>query len=220
VRNGGAGNDTLNGGAGNDTLVGGLGADILDGGTGTNLADYSASTAGVSVNLQNGKGTGGAAQGDTLSNIQNLVGSAFADNLVGSSSANALNGAGGNDTLNGGGGADVLTGGAGADTFLFKTVGEIGLGATTDAITDFQAGGIGAATAIDHIDLSLIDANTKSTKDDAFTFIGSAAFTGKAGELRSDGAGHLLGDVNGDGIADFSLALTITGTLDGTDLIL
>ena len=220
VLNGGAGADTINGGGGNDTLVGGLGADILDGGAGIDTADYSASTAGVSVNLQNGKGTGGAAQGDTLANIENAIGSAFADNLVGSSAANVLNGGAGNDTLNGGGGADTLTGGAGADLFVFKALADIGVGATTDAITDFNAGGLGVATAIDHIDLSAIDANSRTTRDDAFNFIGTGAFSGKAGELRYDGAGHLLGDVNGDGIADFSLALTVTGTLDGTDFVL
>jgi Ca2+-binding RTX toxin-like protein len=220
VLGGSAGADTLSGSGGNDTLVGGLGADILDGGIGIDIADYSGSTAGVSVNLQNGKGAGGDAQGDTLSNIENILGSAFVDNLVGSSAANVLNGGAGNDTLNGGGGADTLTGGAGSDLFVFKALADIGVGATTDAITDFQAGGIGVATAIDHIDLSAIDANSKTTKDDAFSFIGTGAFSGKAGELRYDGAGHLLGDVNGDGIADFSLALTVTGTLDGTDLVL
>jgi hypothetical protein len=68
--------------------------------------------------------------------------------------------------------------------------------------------------------LSAIDANSKTSKDDPFNFIGSGAFSGKAGELRYDGAGHLLGDVNGDGIADFSLALTVTGILDASDLVL
>ena len=42
----------------------------------------------------------------------------------------------------------------------------------------------------------------------AFTFIGTGAFSGKAGELRydltSDGF-QLFGDVNGDAIADFQL---------------
>jgi len=113
---GGAGNDSIQGGAGDDVLIGGDGADALDGGTGINTADYSGSSAGVSVNLQNGKGTGGAAASDTLTNVQNVVGSSFNDNLVGSSAANMLSGGAGNDTFNGGGGADVLTGGAGSDT--------------------------------------------------------------------------------------------------------
>jgi Ca2+-binding RTX toxin-like protein len=217
---GGAGNDTIQGGGGDDVLIGGDGADTLDGGTGINTADYSASSAGVSVNLQNGKGTGGAAAGDIISNVQNVIGSAFADNLVGTSGANSLSGGAGNDTLNGGGGADTLIGGAGSDTFVFKTATDIGSGPTTDSILDFNAGGNSAATRVDLIDLSAIDANTRTTRDDAFTFLGTAAFTGHAGELRYDGAGHLLGDVNGDGIADFSLGVALTGTLDASDFLL
>jgi Ca2+-binding RTX toxin-like protein len=74
---GGTGNDTitgtagvdhLNGGAGNDTIFGGAGADILDGGTGMDAVDYSASSAGITVNLAGGNPQGGDAAGDTLSN--------------------------------------------------------------------------------------------------------------------------------------------------------
>jgi hypothetical protein len=60
-----------------------------------------------------------------------------------------------------------------------------------------------------------------ATKDDAFTFIGSAQFSSKAGQLRYDAAASTLsGDVNGDGIADFSLKLVLLGTLDSSDFIL
>ena len=43
----------------------------------------------------------------------------------------------------------------------------------------------------------------------AFAFIGAAAFTGAAGQLRSytsGGSNFVAGDVNGDGIADFTIA--------------
>ena len=54
------GDDTLNGGAGSDNLVGGAGADSLDGGAGgSDKANYRSSTAGVTVNLANGTGSGG-----------------------------------------------------------------------------------------------------------------------------------------------------------------
>jgi len=221
ILDGGAGNDSLQGGGGDDILIGGSGADTLDGGTGINTVDYSASSAAVSVNLQNGKGSGGDAAGDMISNVQNLIGSAFADKLLGGNGANTLNGGAGNDQLNGGVDADLLIGGAGNDTFVFNSATDIGIGASTDSILDFEAGGNSAATRIDLIDLSAIDANTKtSNKDDAFLYLGTAAFTNHAGELRYDGAGHLLGDTNGDGIADFSLAITFTGTLDASDFIL
>jgi Ca2+-binding RTX toxin-like protein len=72
---GGAGNDTLRGRAGDDVLLGGLGndmisgeagADQIDGGAGTDRAYYTASDAGVTVNLTTGEGHGGHAEGDVF----------------------------------------------------------------------------------------------------------------------------------------------------------
>ena len=58
----------------------------------------------------------GRALGDSLSGVENLVGSAFNDQLTGDAAANILNGGAGNDTLAGGLGRDTLVGGAGTDT--------------------------------------------------------------------------------------------------------
>ena len=77
------------------------------------------SAVGVTVSLLTGTGSGGTAQGDTLSSIENLYGSNHNDNLVGNSGNNALFGVNGNDTLKGGGGADNLDGGAGSDTVSY-----------------------------------------------------------------------------------------------------
>jgi Ca2+-binding RTX toxin-like protein len=112
---GGAGNDALFGGLGNDTLVGGSGSDVIDGGTGIDVADYGTSSAGVNVNLLTGTGSGGDAGGDTLTGVEDLIGSAFADVLTGNDGANVLTGGTGNDSLFGGRGDDTLAGGAGAD---------------------------------------------------------------------------------------------------------
>jgi Ca2+-binding RTX toxin-like protein len=218
---GSLGNDSLNGGGGDDTLIGGEGNDALNGGAGIDKIDYSDSSAAVSVNLNSGKGSGGDATGDTISNVENILGSAFADKLVGNAVSNVLNGGAGNDTITGGAGADTLFGGGGNDTFIFVASADFGTAAGPDWIMDFNAGGSNAASKVDLIDLSAIDANSKTTKDDPFTFIGSAQFHHKVGELRYDAAsGILSGDVNGDGIADFSLKITLTGTLDSSDFII
>ncbi|OWY31162.1 hemolysin D [Herbaspirillum robiniae] len=102
---GGTGNDTLIGGIGNTFFEGGAGADIITGGvnsTGTNVntASYANSGAGVTVNLVTGLGTGGDAQGDVLTNIQNLKGSAYSDTFVANAAVNRLDGgSGGSDTV-------------------------------------------------------------------------------------------------------------------------
>ncbi|RJF87999.1 calcium-binding protein [Oleomonas cavernae] len=113
--NGGGGNDILLGGAGLDLLTGGAGADSLQGGAFLDSALYGFSPSGVTVNLTTGTGLGGDAQGDTLTGIENVVGSAFIDVITGDANSNSLQGLGGDDTLNGVGGDDVLIGGAGAD---------------------------------------------------------------------------------------------------------
>jgi len=138
---GGGGADTLSGGNGDDTLVGGAGADALSGGAGTDTLDYSQSGSAVTVDLSTGGGSGGDAAGDTVSGIENLIGSSGGDVLTGDGGANVLYGADGADTLVGGGGADtlsggagndLLSGGAGADRFVFSA------GDGDDTILDFD----------------------------------------------------------------------------------
>ncbi|NUB11172.1 hypothetical protein FW320_34185, partial [Azospirillum sp. Vi22] len=111
----------LDGAAGNDTLIGGSGADQLIGGIGTDTADYSASTTGVAVNLATGVGAGGDAEGDALSGIEDLIGSAHNDRLTGDGADNVLIGGDGDDVLDGGGGNDTLSGGAGVDVVMYAT---------------------------------------------------------------------------------------------------
>ncbi|MEQ1809144.1 MAG: calcium-binding protein [Terricaulis sp.] len=113
------GADTLNGGAGEDVLEGGTGDDILSGGSGVDMASYEFETVGVIVSLM----AQGAAQNtgagfDTLTGIENLLGSAHNDSLTGDGGGNFLFGMAGSDTLSGLGGADILSGEAG-DDFLF-----------------------------------------------------------------------------------------------------
>jgi Ca2+-binding RTX toxin-like protein len=110
-----AGNDILLGGFGDDSLHGGLGADQLDGGDGIDTVDYVGSAAGVIIDLTLGTGLGGDAQGDTLTGVENVTGSALADKLFGDANANVLLGGEGDDTLRGGAGADTLDGGSGSD---------------------------------------------------------------------------------------------------------
>ena len=116
-----AGNDDIFGLDGNDLILGGAGEDDINGGDGIDAALYTDSNVAVTINLANGSGFGGTAQGDTLTSIENVYGSAYDDLLIGNAASNALSGMGGDDTLKGGGGADVLAGGAGDDLLLGGT---------------------------------------------------------------------------------------------------
>jgi VCBS repeat-containing protein len=109
---GNSGANTLDGGAGDDTLTGGKGADSLIGGSNTavgDTADYSKETGGNGVTVDLGAGTATDTFGthDTLSGIENVIGSSHADSLTGSAVANTLTGKGGDDAIHGGGGSDT-----------------------------------------------------------------------------------------------------------------
>lgn len=63
---------------------------------------------------------------DSLSNIENIIGSNYDDVLIGNSGVNTIQGGGGNDTLTGGGSGDtfVLGSGEGIDTITDFVIGE------------------------------------------------------------------------------------------------
>ena len=125
--NAGSGDDRISAGDGNDTIIGGAGADYINGGAGVDQARYANSDAGVFVALDTGNGSRGHAAGDTLVNIENLLGSRFDDVLIGDSGDNVIDGYNGDDqlfgghdgnnTLIGGNGDDLFYGGTGADFF-------------------------------------------------------------------------------------------------------
>jgi len=189
-------NNRINGSSGADIIYGMGGADAIVGGSGDDT-------------IYGGDGI------DTLyGNAGNdiIYGDAGNDILYGAEGNDTLYGGAGDDRLEGGAGADILTGGDGKDQFLFRTT-DFG---STDIITDFTHG-------TDAIALSTIDANTNTTADDAFTFIGTSAFTKTAGELRyvqSGGNTYIYADVNGDGVADLTIELLGSYSLAKSDFYL
>jgi Ca2+-binding RTX toxin-like protein len=110
-----AGNQ-INAGAGDDTIHAAAGADTMDGGTGTNWVAYDLSKYGVSVNLLDGEGKYGFAEGDKYTNIHNIVGSTASDTLIGDNSGDSLIGNGGHDLLLGGTGNDYFVSASGGNT--------------------------------------------------------------------------------------------------------
>ncbi|MHA6196526.1 beta strand repeat-containing protein [Pseudomonas wadenswilerensis] len=107
---GSAFDDTFTGTALVEKFIGGAGADTINGGAGKDAAWYVTSSAGVSIDLAAGTASGGDAQGDVLSSIEDLAGSAHDDVLIGDAAANMIFGAEGNDIIRGGDGNDYLYG--------------------------------------------------------------------------------------------------------------
>ena len=102
--------------AGNDLLEGGPGGDYLDGGEGIDTASYASSASDVWVILNNSTPErDGDAEGDYLTSIENLIGSAYEDSLSGDGLANRIQGGDGGDYISGGGGNDEVEGGKGED---------------------------------------------------------------------------------------------------------
>lgn len=96
------------------------------------------------------------------------------------------------------------------------SVDDSAVGSRRDQITDFDS-------RFDVINVRTIDANVTLGDDQAFTYIGGAAFSNTAGELRFTDLGAdviIAGDVNGDGVADFEIMLTGTGSVEANDFIL
>ena len=139
---GNAGANVLDGSQGNDYLIGSLGADTLIGGTGLDIASYEENAGAIFINMRTGLGYGNAAQGDTYSGIEGIVGTSYDDYIISASSPIFLyteppqvrafvNGGAGNDYVISGDGADDLVGGAGEDTVSF----ELGVGINASLAT-------------------------------------------------------------------------------------
>jgi serralysin len=161
--------------------------------------------------IENAHGGSGSdvIKGNTARN--SLQGNAGNDLLYGRDGNDGLSGGSGNDVLVGQKGADTLTGGSGADSFKFSTWSD-STAAAHDTIRDFMRGQ-------DHIDLRSIDANGKLAGDQAFTFIGTGAFTGSMGQLKFK-SGTLSADMNGDKVADLVVAVTGLSILAKADFYL
>ncbi|MCJ2130217.1 calcium-binding protein [Methylobacterium sp. E-045] len=216
---GGAGSDRLNSGDGDDVLVGGIGADVMRGGTGNDT--YGVDDAGDQAIEQAGQGfdTVRSSVSYTMeTNIEKLVlyGS---DDLTanGNVGRNQIYGNAGDNTIYGDDGRDLLFGRDGADTFVFKAVTDSDVAVSgRDIIKDFDV------AEGDRIDLSGIDANLGQAGDQGFQFVGTDAFSGQAGELRTKfGGGNTLvqGDTDGDGAADFAVLLQGHQPLDNGSFV-
>ncbi len=152
--------ENLTGGAADDAFIfyGGSISGTIDGGEGINTFDYSAQTAGVTVDLEAASATGVAA----WVNVTNVVGGAGSDTLIGSDQDSTWAVTGANaGTVGSFAFAQVenLSGGSGADTFVVSD------DATLDGIL---AGGLGSDELVgaNRANLWVIDGTNAGTLND------------------------------------------------------
>jgi len=167
--------DTLTGNSADNSFISGAGADSIEGGGGRDTVDYSADANSHTIDLASNANHGGSAEGDTLTNIDVVIGGNGGDTLTGNAAASTtLIGGTGNDLLAGGSAADYFNGGAGADVVTYA-----GLGAAT---IDQTAGnhGTGAASGDLYVNVETIVGSSGVD-----TFVGGTA----SGSATMDGGG-------------------------------
>jgi Ca2+-binding RTX toxin-like protein len=157
---------TLLGSSATATLIGGAGADHFDG---EHLAvvSYAENAVAVRVDLNVGHASGGDADGDTMTNINRVIGSAGGDRL---------NGNAGDDILVGRGGADQMIGGAGIDAAAY---GDSAAGVQVDLGL-----GVGHGGSAEGDTLAGIEGVVGSYYDDVL--VGDAGANGLWGDLGND----------------------------------
>jgi Ca2+-binding RTX toxin-like protein len=199
VLNGSAGVDKINGLGGNDIIEGKGGADILDGGAGIDTVSYASSAAGVTVTLNGATatiGSGGDAQGDSIKNFENIIGSGFNDTLTGNGAANVIDG---------GAGADTMAGGAGNDTYVVDNAGDTIIEAAS-AGTDLVKASITYSLAGSNLEnLTLTGSGNINATGNTLANI----LTGNSGNNRLDGGAGA--DTMVGGLGDDTYVVDVTG---------
>ena len=192
---GGAGNDFLYGSAGNDRLTGGAGNDKLDGGTGFDRAVFSDATGSVTINLAAGTASGAGVGTDTMTGIEGVVGSNYADTYDATGFA-GVSGVPGTPI-----GFNEFEGGAGNDTII-GSVNALGAPLTRVSYVSATAG-------------VTVDLAAKTADGDASvghdTFVGSGVFA-------VWGSGHddtLLGSNNPFGSVEVFSGFAGNDTING-----
>lgn len=209
-----AGNDSVTAGAGDDTVFAGDGDDVVSGGLGNDFADggagmdsyqrfYNSQIHALVTDSSMTEVLSG--ESDLLNNFERIsltqrlapasndildasTSTLFVD-LFGGGGDDILLGGSGNNSIEGDNGTDLMTGGLGVDRFTFDYLKEI----QNDVITDLEIGDTVELTFIEFVELVPIQ------------FIGTAAFSGLAGEYRygfSGGTTVIELDVDGNMSAD------------------
>jgi len=134
-----------------------------------------------------------------LTNVENAIGSAFADRLTGDGQKNSLSGGDGNDTLAGGSGNDTLNGGNGTDSMR----GGLGndtyyVGTSTDMVV--EEAGQGTDSVISSV------THTLSVNAERLTLSGSTTINGTGNTLANTITGNTGSNILSGGTGNDTLS--------------
>ena len=243
------GHDSYVMGAGDDKVIvlnssdDGL-VNSYDGGTGNDTLDFSdlSNGNGITLQMQNAASLAvavtnlsvGGGPPETAINFETVIGTQYADTIIGTSSGEKIDGGQGADTLVGHGGADKiyagitagsLTGGdVAVDTIRFDAATDSGVtAATRDVVYQFEDGTdkLQFAATFDFDTRAISPGINNPGSVGHFTGT-NVAFDHTVGDVIAVqvGAQTLVEvDTNGDGTADFTVALAGVHILHGTDFI-
>ncbi len=209
----------FNPGSGNDTIVGGS--------AGFDWVEYQddgfdqsgPATQGAVINLALGTATDAWGNQDTLSGIEGVGGSQFADQIIGSAGNDTFEGRAGNDTIDGGAGNDSIDGGAGND--FVRYVAALA-GVNVNLATGIAQDGYGGTDELISVELVwgstfndvLIGGNPASGVRTSSPIDGFEGFQGYAGNDTIDGGAGF--DRAYYSNSPNAVNVTLGGTADGT----
>jgi Ca2+-binding RTX toxin-like protein len=182
----GGGADSVTGGDGDDFVqAGDESSDTIALGGGSDTVSYEEHDGPVTVNLADAGADGPRKSLDSLSGIENAIGTAKRDVLVGDAQANVLAGLNGRDTIDGGLGDDTISGGRGRDVadYSSRTTGvdaSVGRGGGEGSETDRFSGieGIRGGSGDDNL------TGRKKKRDHLVGGPGADTLRGKTGKDR------------------------------------
>ena len=208
--NGGDGDDTIDAGNGDDTIDGGTGDDIIlstrgsdaiSGGSGTDEVDFSGVDQGITVNLSTqAVDDDGFGNGETISGIENITGSAYSDQITTNNQNNVIIAGDGDDTVVGSRGTDNLQGGIGYDMLAF---------------TDFT-GSTGVRLDLENSQATYLNNGVDITSTDQANFSGFEEYQGsnQIDVIEGSTGADIVNALNG---ADTFMASAGIDRLDGGD---